>query len=565
MNEESTPKSPASFIRKRWKILLTAGLLLAVFGSMLPPESEEVKEAKALYTVAEGPLTISVTASGTVRSSNAQVIQNKVEGMTAIIWIIPEGTQVKKGDKLLELDSSKIKDEVINQQIDVETATSELTNAQEAVELAEKQGEADIDAAKVDLRLALLDLEKYTGQPVWQTLGWPKEKYRSTQLPDVAEQLSQVAWDDIDLSASLNEGHEGEYAQEIQTAVSEVQKLQMKLSRTQDKFVGSSNLLQKGYITQTEFESDELEYKTAELDLEVAKSKQRLLAEYTRKRRLAELMSAVDQKAFSLEKAIHQAQSNLRSAQSKLGAHQENYNREVRRLKEDTAQLEACVVYAPSDGMVVYGTTGQDRYDRNQPLAEGVEVRERQDLFRLPASDDMTADVKIHESALEKVREGLTVKITTDAFPGTVFKGEVTKVALMPDSQNRWLNPDLTVYNSEVSIVGTETPLRPGMSCQAEIVVQQYDSVVFVPVQSVIKIDGKSSVFVTDKGGRAKPRPVEVGLDNNRMVHIKSGVDVGEVVLLNPPLPEGAKPQGDAEEAPAKETLNNSSEPTRAS
>jgi HlyD family secretion protein len=151
---------------------------------------------------------------------------------------------------------------------------------------------------------------------------------------------------------------------------------------------------------------------------------------------------------------------------------------------------------------------------------------------------------------LEKVTEGLPVVVTTDAMPDREFYGKLSKVAVMPDSQSRWLNPDLKVYNTEVLIEGDTTGLRPGMSCQAEIIVKEFQNTLYVPIQAVIRVEGQPTVFVVGPDGKATKRQVDVGLDNNRMIRVQSGLQAGEQVLLNPPLPAGAKDQGRSERGP---------------
>ena len=55
----------------------------------------------------------------------------------------------------------------------------------------------------------------------------------------------------------------------------------------------------------------------------------------------------------------------------------------------------------------------------------------------------------------------------------------------MPDSQNMWMNPDLKVYLTTVTILGTNDWLKPGMSSKVEIFVSRLADVVYVPVQAV--------------------------------------------------------------------------------
>ena len=155
---------------------------------------------------------------------------------------------------------------------------------------------------------------------------------------------------------------------------------------------------------------------------------------------------------------------------------------------------------------------------------------------------------------LQKVRLGKPVRITTDALPGQVFMAKISKISVMPDRQSRWLNPDLKVYNSEVTLDKEDEQLRPGMSCNAEIIVEELKDAVYVPIQAVVRVDGKSRVYVMS-AGTLQPRDVEVGLDNNRMIHVVSGLREGERVSLTPPLqssekraeaPAGGKPSAKA-------------------
>jgi hypothetical protein len=73
------------------------------------------------------------------------------------------------------------------------------------------------------------------------------------------------------------------------------------------------------------------------------------------------------------------------------------------------------------------------------------------------------------------------------------------------------------------------------MSCKAEIIVEQHAEVVYIPVQAVLRVAGQPTVYVV-KDGIVKERKVDIGLDNNSMVIVRSGLAEGEVVLLTPPL-----------------------------
>jgi len=182
-----------------------------------------------------------------------------------------------------------------------------------------------------------------------------------------------------------------------------------------------------------------------------------------------------------------------------------------------------------------------------EPLAEGQQVFERQELIYMPTDASTMAEVGIHETSLAKVRIGQPAIVTVETLPGKRFLGTVGMVAPLPDSTNMFLNPDLKVFNTQVYIDTDDPELRSGMTCKVEIIVEKYDDVVYVPIQAVTRIAGDAIVYVRE-GKSVVPRKVEIGLDDNRMIRIISGLKEGEVVLLDPPLKpstvDGAPPGG---------------------
>ena len=186
--------------------------------------------------------------------------------------------------------------------------------------------------------------------------------------------------------------------------------------------------------------------------------------------------------------------------------------------------------------MVVYATSSEFSWRGDtQPLDEGQEVRERQELIHLPTADSMMVVIRVQESALGKVEIGQRVEIGIDALPEQRFTGRVTKIAPLPDAQSVFMNPDLKVYDTQIMIDGVHPQLRTGMSCQATILIAEYNAALAVPLQAVVGRGSESLVYVLD-GDRPEPRVVETGLDNNALLHILSGVSVGERVMLTPPL-----------------------------
>jgi hypothetical protein len=234
---------------------------------------------------------------------------------------------------------------------------------------------------------------------------------------------------------------------------------------------------------------------------------------------------------------VRKSRALVIQADADLKAKELEYKRQKDKFDKIEDQLKKAKIYSPTDAMVIYATTARRGgwRDRREPMDVGVELTERQELFHLPTAQSAMVEVDIHEASLEKVRLGLPVVVTVDALPGQRFLGSVQRIAPLPDPQFMWMNPDLKVYNTDVYLEGNIPSLRTGMSCKVEIIVEQYEDVVYVPVQTVLRVGGESTVFVV-KDSSIEGRKVKVGLDNRRMIRIVSGLSEGEHVLMAPPL-----------------------------
>jgi len=486
------------FVKNKPYMSLGAGvviilLVMGIIGLTLSGDDGAGSGTSSIVTfkVKRGPLRISVTESGTIKAREQMILKNEVEGRTSILTLIPEGTRVKKGDLLVELDSSKLLDKKIDQEIRVQNTEASYISGQENLAVVENQSQSDIDLAELTFDFAKQDLAQYL---------------------------------------------EGEYPKKIKKAQAQITLAEEELSRAKEKLSWSKKLFGEKYISQTELQVDELSKMKRALDLELAQSDLDLLENYTYQRELKQLQSDVKQAEMALERTRRKATADVKQAEANLKAKESEYNRQADKLKKIEEQIVKTKIYAPAEGLVIYATSAQRGFWRNsEPLDEGQDVRERQELIYLPIGTSVKAEVDIHESSLKKVRVELPTIITVDALPRKSFIGKVVHIAPLPDAQSVWMNPELKVYNTEIYLDGNDGDLRTGMSCKAEIIIEQYDDAIYVPIQAVLRIKGETTVFVLT-GGDYEPRKVVIGLDNNRMVRIVSGLDEGEVVLLTPPL-----------------------------
>jgi len=477
-------------------LLLLVLLVIAGIAKVKLSQADSDSAVLATYQAKRGPLTISVIESGTIKAREQIIIKNEVEGRTSIIYLIPEGTVVKKGELLVELDASTLDDNKIDQEIRVQNAEASYINAKENLAVVENQAKSDVDLATLDLDFARQDLKKYL---------------------------------------------EGEYPNELRKAEANITLAEEELTRARETLKWSQTLFNEKYLSQTELQADQLSEKKKTLDVELAKNNLDLLKNFTYQRELAQLNSDVSQAEMALERTTRKANANVVQAKADLTAKEAEYKRQNDKLDKINDQLGKTRIEAPANGLVIYATSAQTGGFRGnvEPLDEGQEIRERQELIYLPTADSSKAEITVHESNLQKIHVGMPAVITVDALPGQRFLGKVATIAPLPDAQRMWMNPDLKVYTTEIYIEGNGSTLRTGMSCQAEIVIDRYPDALSVPIQAVLQIAGAPTVYIK-KGEDFEPRKIQTGLDNNKVIHVLSGLEEGETIWLTPPLKAAA-------------------------
>ncbi len=446
----------------------------------------------AVYTVSPQNMLISVTEGGTLGAVNEITITSELEGNAQIIQLVPEGTIVKKGDLLVELDSSDLQERLSQQQINYQNALSTFTRAEEDLAIQKSQNESNIREAELAVDFARIDLEKY---------------------------------------------RDGDWPQDRKNAISAITIAEAELKRSQDRLTWTKQLEGQGYATRTEMEADTLTVTRKELELEQAREKLRLLEKYEYPQKLRKLQAEEERKLEEMERVKVRALSSLSQKEADLESKKATLELQDAKLQRLMAQLDKTRIVAPQGGMVVYASsTGNRRYNQAQ-IVEGATVRQRQELIKLPDTSQMQVEVKVHESRMNQISRGQMAYVVIDAMPDRRFRGRVSKIGLLPDAQSNWMNPDLKVYSTEIIIEEPLPPdVKPGLSARAEIIVQKLEDVLTVPIQSVTSVGDDQVCYLA--GVTPTPVVVEIGAYNKSHIHILKGLEAGQVVMLNPPKTE---------------------------
>jgi RND family efflux transporter MFP subunit len=526
--EKKATRKPTS---ARWLLWLLAFVAIAAAIGVFAFSRAKIGNPHAsannsqIYTVHRGELTISVTESGDIKPPNSVDITSKVEGETTIISIVDEGTfitqeDVNNGKILVELDASQIKQELMEEKIKFLDCEADRAAAKESVDIQKKQNESDIEAGRMAVRFGLMDLQKYLGESLAQGLI-----AGAKNSPNLQDQIASLVHDP-------NLG--GEALQTLRALDSSIKLTQAKLARAEDKLEGTLELYDSNYVAEIELKSDELDVESLKIQKEQDITAKDLYVKYEFPKQVETFLSAYHESIRELDRIEAGARSKLAQAQAEFDKEKAKHTLQVDELKYAEQQLEACTIRAPVPGQVVYASSMMDRWERRRRMIEvGAEIDERQKIISIPDLSAMKAQIKIHETWVDKVQPNQKAKITIAAFPDRAFTGKVIKKAPLADPEE-WLNPDLKTYTTDVSIDGTDESLKTGMTAKVEIIIDELKDILSVPIQSVINVEGKKVCFVSTSKGRQR-REVETGAFNDNFVEIKTGLAEGEKVLLNPP------------------------------
>jgi HlyD family secretion protein len=435
--------------------------------------------------VRRGPLRISVTTSGHLKAADTVRLASGVEGRTTILWLASEGTQVKEGEVVCELDATALVERRIQQTITVGNAEAALVKASQQRAIQESQNLSDGNKAARALEFAAQDLAMFL---------------------------------------------EGERELELEKSQQSIDLAKEEAQRAQSRLTWSQELNQKGFLTATELEADAISEHRSAVTLQQASRERDLMLRFRLPRREAELRALLSEAELERQRVELQSQARLVDFDSDVRSSTAELELEREKLARLERQIERAKLRAPCDGYVVYAQRDND----DPPIGAGVEVREREEILAIPSSSGMTAEIKLHESVLKQVEIGQPCQIVIDALPGVELGGRVHFVAMLPDQNSRWSNPNLRVYRCEIEVTSQHPGLRPGMSCAVEILIEELADALYVPVQAVFRDQARTLAFVP-AGRGSEPRTVRVGRYNELWVQVLEGLAEGETVLLQAP------------------------------
>lgn len=178
------------------------------------------------------------------------------------------------------------------------------------------------------------------------------------------------------------------------------------------------------------------------------------------------------------------------------------------------------VVKAPITGTVVA-----------LPAQLGMTISQAVPVARLAGAGSLEVRTYVAERFISKMRLGLPVELTLDAYPGRTFYGRIRELSPTVDPVSRTMEVRATVQNEN-------SALKAGMFAKVKIITEEKSGIVKIPAAAIVRRYGEQYVFTVESDPQdpaltiAKKRVVIPGIIIDDQVEIRDGLEAGDEVVL---------------------------------
>ncbi len=186
---------------------------------------------------------------------------------------------------------------------------------------------------------------------------------------------------------------------------------------------------------------------------------------------------------------------------------------------------------SPIDGTVILRGI-----EIGEVVTPGVQATfEGKPLLTIADLSTLLVKVDLNQIDVAKVRVGAVASVTLDALPGKKLRARVTRIAA---ASIKPAGKDAELFPVEVELEETDSAIKPGMSADVTIHLEEKPNVLSLPIEAVRTDKGKASVtrVVSLENGKERTEQVaiELGIKNDRELEVLSGLNDGDRVLINP-------------------------------
>ncbi|MDW7667712.1 MAG: efflux RND transporter periplasmic adaptor subunit [Bacillota bacterium] len=203
----------------------------------------------------------------------------------------------------------------------------------------------------------------------------------------------------------------------------------------------------------------------------------------------------------------------LKSEDLDMEIAQQELNVDKNRLELENLTEEDSTITSPINGTILTVLADEQGY-----------VEKGKQLFQVADLENMEVIISVDELDIINVSKGQSVTIQSEVFAEEEFKGEVKSISLKGSNQSGVTTYDVTITLND------RKQLMSGMNVDVEILIEEKNNALIIPIESVSKVGNKYIINKKDDEGNLTPVSVEVGITNDSFIEVTSGLSEGDKI-----------------------------------
>lgn len=188
--------------------------------------------------------------------------------------------------------------------------------------------------------------------------------------------------------------------------------------------------------------------------------------------------------------------------------------------------ISESIIVSPSSGIIlsINGKSGEAVSSSGTSQTQG----ESQGFITIANIDNITVESSVLEDDINIIKLNQPVEVNFNALQDETFTGAVTLISSNPIIDQS----GIVTYKVYITIEKGNENIKLGMTAGLSFIIEQVKNVVIAPNEAIKRIDGASSVEILNSDGTSNFKKIETGLTDGINVEIKTGLKVGDKILI---------------------------------